>query len=319
MLEHRPPVPDTRALQLGMNISLVIGFGMLAMKTTAYALTGSAAILSDAAESVVHVVAVAFASYSLRLAARPADERFPYGYSKIGYFSSGFEGALIILAALYIIYEAVRKWLAGLYLENLGLGTGMTALAVVINGVLGFYLIRLGEKHHSIILEADGKHVLTDSWTSLGVLIGLSLTLITGWLPWDPICALLVALNILFSGLGLIRRSIGGLMDTAEPAINLQLKEILDRETARHGIQYHDLRHRDLGGAHWVEVHLLYPGAMPLRRAHQIATCVEEEIEHRLEPTARVFTHLEAIEDHQTVHSDAGPTPGEGGDAPSSA
>jgi cation diffusion facilitator family transporter len=309
MLEHHSPAPDTRALRLGMNISLVVGFGMLAMKSTAYALTGSAAILSDAAESVVHVVAVAFASYSLRLSVRPADERFPYGYSKIGYFSSGFEGALIILAALFIIFEALRKWLTGLYLQNLGLGTALTAVAVVVNAVLGFYLVRLGRKHHSIILEADGKHVLTDSWTSLGVLVGLGLTLTTGWLPWDPIFAILVALNILFSGVGLIRRSIEGLMDTAEPAVNLQLKEILDRETARHGIRYHDLRHRDLGDAYWVEVHLLYPGAMPLRQAHQIATGIEEEIERRMEPAARVFTHLEAIEDHQTVHSDAGPAP----------
>ncbi len=305
MPEHNAPAPDIRILQRGMNISLAVGIGMLVMKMSAYLLTGSAAILSDAAESVVHVVAVAFASWSLRLSTRPADERYPYGYSKIGFFSGGFEGALIIIAALFIIFEAVRKWLSGLYLENLGLGTGLTALAVVINGVLGLYLVRLGRKHRSIILEADGKHVLTDSWTSLGVLIGLGLTLVTGWLPWDPICAILVALNILFSGLGLIRRSVEGLMDTAEPEVGRQLRDILDRETGRHGIVYHDLRHRDLGYAHWVEVHLLFPGRMTLQEAHRIATGIEDEIERELDPTARVFTHLEAIEDHQQVHHDA--------------
>ncbi len=143
-----------------MGWSLVIGVLMFVMKVGAYLLTGSAAILSDAAESVVHVAAVAFAAYSLRLSFRPADDQHLYGHTKISFFSAGFEGAMIILAALYIIYEVVAKWRAGLHLENLGLGTGLTALAMVINGVLGGYLVWLGKQKRSIILEANGKHVL---------------------------------------------------------------------------------------------------------------------------------------------------------------
>ena len=294
---------DRRALQFAMTLSLVVGLLMFVIKVGAYLLTGSSAILSDAAESVVHVAAVGFAFYSLRLSFKPADESHRYGHAKISFFSAGFEGAMIMLAAAYIIFESIRKWLSGLALENLGMGTLLTAAAMLINGGLGAYLIWIGRRKKSIILEANGKHVLTDCWTSLGVLVGLGLTILTGWLPWDPIFGIIMALNILFSGVGLTRTSFAGLMDTAEPSTHRRLVEILDRETARHGVTYHNLRHRNVGDAHWVEVHLLFPGGISLRDAHRQATEIEEVIECSLEPRAYVTSHLECQEDHDQIHA----------------
>ena len=202
---------EHRALTFAMTLSLVVGLLMFVVKVGAYVLTGSAAILSDAAESVVHVAAVSFAFYSLRFSQKPADRQHLYGHAKVGFFSAGFEGAMIVLAALYIVFEAIRKWVVGLELEYVGVGTSLTVLAMLVNGVLGVYLIWTGKKRNSIILTANGKHVLTDCWTSLGVIVGLCLVLLTGWLPWDPIAAIVVAVNIVVSGVGLIRQSIGGI------------------------------------------------------------------------------------------------------------
>ncbi|MCU0770996.1 MAG: cation diffusion facilitator family transporter [Verrucomicrobia bacterium] len=293
---------DRKALSLAMNLSLGFGLLMFVMKMGAYLLTGSAAILSDAAESVVHVAAVIFAAYSLRLSYRPADADHLYGHAKISFFSAGFEGAMIMLAALYIIYQSIHKWLGGLQLENLGAGTALTAAAAAINGGLGAYLVWLGRRKNSLILEANGKHVLTDCWTSIAVLIGLGLVLTTGWLPFDPICGILMAGNILRSGAGLVKSAFSGLMDTADPAAQARLTEVLERETRKHGLSYHQLRHRNLGDAHWVEVHLLFPGDVSLTSAHRTATEIENVIEQSLEPRAYVTTHLESDSDHAVLH-----------------
>ena len=296
------PAYKAASLRFAMKLSLWIGVLMFLTKVGAYFITGSAAILSDAAESVVHVVAVAFAAYSLRVTERPADDCHLYGHAKIGFFSAGFEGALIGLAAIYIIYAATSKWLAGLEIENLGLGTTITAGAALINGGLGAYLVRIGRKRNSLILVANGKHVLTDCWTSVGVLVGVGLTLATGWLPWDPICAIFVAVNILVSGLGLIRQSAAGLMDRANPEIHAQLEQVLDAQAEEHEMQYHGLRHRNLGTMHWVDVHLLFAGDTPVQEAHHIATLVEQQIREALPAGAYVEAHLEAVEDHGEVH-----------------
>jgi cation diffusion facilitator family transporter len=275
---------------------------MFVMKVGAYLLTGSAAILSDAAESVVHVAAVVFAAYSLKLSYKPADESHLYGHAKIAFFSAGFEGAMIILAALYIIYESIHKWLVGLHLENLGFGTALTAAAAIINGGLGGYLVWLGRRKNSLILIANGKHVLTDCWTSIAVLVGLGLVLITHWLPFDPICGIIMAINILLSGGGLMKSAWSGLMDTADPAVQKQLTEVLDREVAKHGITYHQLRHRNIGDAHWVEVHLLFPQGTSLDNAHRTATAIEEVVETSIEPRAHLTTHLECAASHDELH-----------------
>jgi cation diffusion facilitator family transporter len=295
---------DRKALSFAMALSLAIGLLMFVMKVGAYLLTGSAAILSDAAESVVHVAAVIFAAYSLKLSYKPADESHLYGHAKISYFSAGFEGAMIILAALYIIYESVHKWWIGLSLENLGFGVVLTAAAAAINGALGAYLVWLGRHKNSIILQANGKHVLTDCWTSLAVLVGLGLVLVTRWLPFDPICGIIMAVNILISGIGLIKSSAAGLMDRADPETQKKLIDILARESEKYGLTYHHLRHRNLGDAHWVEVHLVFPAGSSLAQAHREATRVEQLVQESLEPRAYVTTHLECASDHDELHPD---------------
>jgi len=293
---------DRKALNVAMTLSLVIGLSMFFIKCSAYLLTGSAAILSDAAESVVHVAAVIFAAYSLHLSYRPADESHLYGHAKISFFSAGFEGAMIILAACYIIFVSIQKWMTGLHLENLGFGTALTAAAAAINAGLGLYLVWTGRRRHSLILVANGKHVLTDFWTSLAVIVGLALVLITGWLPFDPICGILMGANILFSGGGLVRSAFAGLMDAADPETHRHLVAILDAETARRGITYHQLRHRHVGDAHQVEVHLVFPADAMLYVAHRTATEIERTIEGALVPRAEVVTHLESAVDHDELH-----------------
>ncbi|MCS6770867.1 MAG: cation diffusion facilitator family transporter [Kiritimatiellae bacterium] len=292
------PAPELWVLRL----SLAVGVGMLAMKAAAYAITGSAAIFSDAAESVVHNVAVGFALFSLWYSARPADRTHLYGHDKIDFFSAGFEGAMIIVAALYIVYEAARKWITGFELENLSSGLWLTAAAFAINGALGGFLVWRGKRTGSLIVEANGRHVLTDSWTSLGVIAGLGLAWLTGWKALDPICAIAVALNILWSGAHLIRRSFKGLMDEASPADDHAIRDVLAQELGRYGAQYHDLKHRRTGRTLWVELHLMLPDDTPLWLAHAQATEIEEAIERRLGDGTQVITHLEPAHDHARVH-----------------
>ncbi|MEX2260573.1 MAG: cation diffusion facilitator family transporter [Bryobacteraceae bacterium] len=288
--------------RFAMRLSLAAGLLMLAGKFTAYLLTGSAAILSDAGESVVHVVAVGFAAFSLWLSGRPANQRFLYGYERITFFSAGFEGAMIVLAALFIMGAAIHKWLAGLPLQRLGLGTILVAMAAAANAALGWYLIRVGRRHHSLILEANGKHVLTDSWTSFGIVGGLILVILTGWKPFDPLLAIAVALNILWSGSRLVLRSIGGLMDYASPETMGTIQAKLDEVCGRLGLQYHAVRFRNTGHRVLVELHLLFPYDTPLGKAHRLATELERQLPRELGFPAEVITHLESLEDHGELH-----------------
>lgn len=195
-----------------MSASLAVAVVMLVGKLTAYALTGSAAIFSDALESVIHLVATAIAGFSLWYAAQPPDPNHPYGHGKIAYFSSGLEGALILLAAVAIGYEAIQALVEGPSLENLGVGLAITAALGLVNLVLGLSLIRVGRRTNALVLVANGHHVLTDMWTSLGVLVGVGLVLVTG-LEWlDPVVAILVGANILWTSVRLMREAYGGLM-----------------------------------------------------------------------------------------------------------
>jgi cation diffusion facilitator family transporter len=297
-------MPDsTRRSQLfAIRLSLAIGLLMLGGKWLAYLMTDSAAILSDAAESVVHVAAVAFAFYSMWLSHQPPDASHPYGHGKITYFSAGIEGLLIMVAAAFIIVDAAGQLLSPIVLRNLGQGTLIIAGASVVNLALGWYLVRRGRKYHSLILVANGKHVLTDSWTSFGVVGGLALTIWTGWLPFDPLIAIAVAINIVWSGVKLIRESVAGLMDEGDPELQALITRTLDREASDRGLRYHRLRYRKSGQALWIEFHLLFPRQTLLEHAHRTATDVERALATRLPMPAEILTHLESFEDHAEGH-----------------
>lgn len=275
---------------------------MLLGKSFAWWATGSAAILSDALESVIHNVAVAFAAFSLWLSRRPANARFHYGYERITFFSAGFEGALIAAAGVAIIITSAYIWLKGIPLEQLGFGVAVTASLSALNGVLGWYLIRTGRQTNNLILVANGQHVLSDFWTSAGVVIGLLLVMATGWKPFDPICAILVALNIFWEGLKLVWQSIRGLLDYADPENETRLRARLDAFRERTGVDWHELRFRETGGRLLVEVHLLFAYDLMLGKAHAMATELEQEIARDFSIPVEVVTHLESNEDHGVVH-----------------
>lgn len=285
-----------------MRLSLIAGFVMLVLKVGAYVLTGSASILGDAAESVVHVAAVMFAAYSLNLVGKPADADHRYGHGKVEFFSAGIEGFLIIIAAVFISYEAVDHWIHGVKPSEVGSGLLLIVLTIIINGALGTYLIWNGRKANSLILISNGKHVLVDCWTSLGAIVGVGLTAWTGWFGWDSICGVVMALNILVSGYGLIARSVHGLMDVADPALAKQLDEAMARETAKHAVSFHALRHRDAGSIHWVDVHFLFKGDISLREAHRIATQIERAVHRSVDKQVVITSHLECEDDHEELH-----------------
>ena len=293
---------SVREASLAMRVSLAVGAFLLVGKTIAWSLTGSSAIFSDAAEALVHITAVAFAATSLRLSFRPADSRFRYGYERVTFFSAGFEGATIIVAALFIIVVSVHKWRAGVFPHNLGVGSGLVAAGAAMNLLLGVYLIRTGRRSKSFLIEAHGKHVLTDSWTDIGVVAGLGLVMLTGWKPFDPLIAILVAANILWSGARLIRQSVQGLMDYADPATGEEITRHLDSICAELRIRHHGLRFRHTGNRLLIEVHLLFPYNEPVGHAHSLATILEEQLVSLLSYPSEILTHLESLEDHEEVH-----------------
>ena len=293
---------ELRDARFAMRLSLALGLAMLIGKTTVYFMTHSAAIFSDAAESVVHVIAVGFASFSLRLSTRSASPQFLYGYERITFFSAGFEGAMIVMAAIAILYESIRKWIAGLKLEHLGAGALLILIAGLVNAGLGYYLVRTGRRTNSLILEADGKHVLTDSWTSFGVVGGLGLVLLTHWKPFDPLVAMAVAVNILWSGGRLVWHSAVGLMDYSDPKAGRKIRDKLDALCSELSVQYHGVRFRTTGYRQIIEVHLLFPRLTSVSEAQRLATILEERLPTDLGMPSEVITHLECLEDHAEVH-----------------
>ena len=228
--------------------------------------------------------------------------KFQYGYERIAFFSAGFEGAMIILAAASILYTTIQKWRHGLTLDHLGNGVVLIVAAGLINAGLGWYLLRVGKRNHSLILEADGKHVLTDSWTSFGVVAGLLLVMATGWKPFDPLVAIGIAVNILWSGTRLFWGSLKGLLDYSDPKVGHEIRGLLDTICEELGVQYHGVRFRTTGYRQIIEVHLLFPQSMSLGEAHRLATILEERLTTGLTVPAEVTTHLESLEDHAEVH-----------------
>jgi cation diffusion facilitator family transporter len=268
-------------------ISLSIGIGMFVFKIGAYLITGSAAIFSDAAESVVHVLATGMALFSIILSSKPADDSHPYGHGNIEFFSAGIEGLLILIAAIFIIYESIGSIIAGPKLHQLGIGAIIITLASTVNLLLGNYLIRTGKKTNSLTLVADGKHVLTDSITSFGVIAGVLLVMLTDILLLDPIIAIVVALNILFTGWKLIRESVGGLMIEANPVILKKLSDTLIHAKKDYWIDIHELRFWQSGDKLFIDFHLILPYYFNIKQAHDEENFIESELQ-------KVFSNVDS-------------------------
>ena len=277
-------------------LSIAAAVATISLKATAYLVTGSVGLLSDAAESVVNLVAAVVALLALHWASKPADEEHAYGHQKAEYFSAGVEGALIVVAAGAIAATAIDRLLHPQAVEDVGLGLAVSVTASLINLVVGLLLLRTGRRERSIVLEADGKHLMTDVWTSVGVVIGVAAVAITGWQPLDALIALAVAVNIVVAGTGLVRRSVGGLMDQALDAPERAKIHKVLTAFEHGGVQFHALRTRQAGSRAFISVHVLVPGAWTVQRGHDIVEDVEGALRERL-PYATVFTHLEPAED----------------------
>jgi cation diffusion facilitator family transporter len=277
-------------------LSILAAVLTIGLKSLAYLMTGSVGMLSDAAETTVNLFAAATAYLSLRVAAKPVDDTHTYGHEKIEYFSSGLEGVLILVAAVTIAWYAVRRLLAPQPLEPLGPGLAILLLATAINGGVAFILLRASRKYQSIVLEADGRHLVADVWTSAGVLAGLGLVWLTGveWL--DPVVALAVAANIVWTACGLIRRSFNGLMDHALPPAELQAVREAIQAQLQPDMTYHALRTRQAGSRRFADFHLLVPGRMTVAEAHEHTARVERAVEAAL-PGLEVTVHVEPIEE----------------------
>jgi cation diffusion facilitator family transporter len=277
-------------------LSIAAAVATMGLKAAAYLVTGSVGLLSDALESVVNLVGALVALTMLTIAARPADEEHAYGHSKAEYFSSGVEGALILIAAASIGFTAVRRLLAPQPIEQIGLGLSVSVAASLVNLGVALVLRRAGKQHQSITLEASSHHLLTDVWTSAGVLAGVGAVAVSGWQRLDPVVALVVAANIVWSGGRIVRKSVLGLMDTALPPGELEAVHKVLAPYLKNGVEYHALRTRQSGARRFVSLHVLVPGEWTVHDGHQLLERIEADVRSTL-PNVTVFTHLESLDD----------------------
>ena len=287
---------ETRRMAL---LSIAASLVTLALKFGAYFMTGSVSLFSDAAESLVNLTAGFVALTALTIAARPADEGHAYGHDKAEYFSSGMEGGLILVAAISIIYAAVDRFLNPAPLHQLGLGLLISLVAAAVNYGVALTMLKAAKRHDSITLEADAKHLMTDVWTSAGIVAGLAVVIFAppSWQVLDPIMATLVGLNIIHTGIDLIRRSWDGLMDAALPSDEVAQIETAIRRELPGNASFHDLKTRKSGPRRFAEFHLLLPGETSVTNAHHLCDRIEAAIEGAF-PKAHVTIHVEPVEEH---------------------
>jgi cation diffusion facilitator family transporter len=274
-------------------ISLTVALLMLAAKYQAYRMTGSTAVLSDALESIVNVVAAVFALGGLVFAGRPADRNHPYGHGKIEFFSAAFEGGLIAFASVVIVYEVVLILLAGAAVRQISAGVVIVLMTGLVNLVLGWYLVRTGRRYDSLTLVADGKHVIADFWTSAGVVVGLLLVQLTGLAWLDPLVALLVALSLMWTGFRLVRHAAGGLLDEEDPALLSRVLAALQLYVGHGVIRVHHLRAIRSGRFHHVEAHLVVPEFWSVDKAHGVSEDVAARVIHDLGVEGEMVFHTD--------------------------
>lgn len=297
-------MPKTeRTLERYALLSVVAAVLTITLKMLAWRLTDSVGLLSDALESVVNLAAALLALWMLRLSAMPPDEAHPFGRSKAEYFSSGAEGALIVVAAASIVWAALPRLVAPQPITMPVAGIVLSAAASGVNLGAAIVLLRAGRQYHSIALEADARHLLTDVWTSAGVIVGIVLVALTGWLRLDPLIALAIAGNILWTGAKLMRRSVTGLLDPAIPEEErAEITRIFVEYTRRYGVAFHALRTRHAGARRFISFHLLVPDAWTVERAHQLSEEIESRI-RSLVPNASTFVHIEPVS-HPSSYDD---------------
>lgn len=288
-------LPSTPAARFAL-LSVAAALFTFVLKLVAWHFTGSVTLLSDALESVANLAAALVAVASISISARPADEEHAYGHSKVEYFAGGVEGALIILAAMGIGWTSVNRFFSPQALTGFGAGLSVSLVASALNFVMARILFRAARNHHSIALEADAKHLMTDVWTSAGALTALVLIYLTGWSWLDPVIGLILALHIVLTGVKLVHQSMLGLIDTCLPPEELaKIRDILDRQ-AEEGLTWHALRTREAGARRFMSVHVLVPGDWTVTRGHDLAEALEAELRAAV-PRLHVLTHLEPIED----------------------
>ncbi len=297
MFSNSMEIPQPTVRFRTMVLAISVGGVLMIVKFVAYLFTDSAAILSDALESIINVVASSFALYSIYLSDQPPDTSHPYGHGKIEYFSVGFEGALIILAAVAILYKAIPAFFRAHELAQLNLGILLMLGTSAINLTLGLFLIRTGRRTRSLPLEADGKHLLTDVYTSVGVVVGLILVKLTGWYGWDPLAACAVAVNIILTGWRLVKESFGRLMDEADPELLSRIVEILNANRRSDWINIHQLRTRQYGDKVHVDFHLVVPRSFGLVEAHVEADEIEKMLVDSLNEVTEVVVHVDPCTD----------------------
>lgn len=280
-------------------LSVAASVFTLTLKFSAYYLTGSVGLLGDAMESLVNLAAAIVAATTLIYASRPADHTHTYGHDKAEYFSSGVEGTLIIIAAAGIGYSATLRLIHPIPLENLNIALAVVLTASAVNFMVARILLTAAKQHDSITLEADARHLLTDVWTSVGVVLGLTVVALTGYYILDPIIAYIVAVNIVFSGFGLVKRSFRGLMDYSLPAKEVRAIEGILNEHADEIHHYHHLRSRKSGPIRFIDFHILIAGETSVQKAHDLCEILEEKIEKKLTNT-QVTIHVEPVEDRSS-------------------
>lgn len=285
-------------------LSIATAIATIVLKSVAWKMTGSVGLLSDAIESVVNLAGALMALWMLTLAALPADDDHAHGHGKAEYFSSAFEGFLILLAAASIAYTAIDRMMNPQPLEAIGIGLLVSVIASVLNFATARTLLRVGKQHNSITLEADAHHLLTDVWTSVGVIAGVGLVSLTGWLWLDPAVALLVAANIVWTGYQLMSRSAAGLMDISLPAEKLEKIESLLAGYRAQGLDFHALRTRQAGGRAFMTLHVLVPGQWTVQYGHDWAERIENNI-HKALPFIHITTHVEPLEDPASMNDQA--------------
>ncbi len=284
-------------------ISLFVSLFSLSLKIAAFVITDSTAALSDAAESVVHIFAVMFVVYGYYLSIKPADDDHHYGHERVEFLSVGAEGAIIIVAGISILYHAFESMITGIEIVNMGTGIFLLVAAALINLVLGSYVLRVGRKHDNMIAVSNGKHTLTDVWTSGGVVIALVIIHFTGWLFIDVIVSLLIAGYIMYEAYKLLSFSVKGLMDTRNPSADSALTRVLNEQLPGKAKGWHHLRHRTSGNTTWIEFHLVFDDEINLKDAHDEATVLERKLIDSLKTDAIITIHLEPDEAHDESHT----------------